>query len=925
MTLTPPLPVTLEIAPGADLSPNTLGFTKYVDISSYRRQSAPIEIEYGRDDEAAEVDAGTGAVTLDMRDGELCPYNPTGTYYEQLAQNVPYRAKLPNIWQDTFARAATSPGWGTATSGHVWTHYGNASLFAATGAAATATPPAGSSIHAGLLEAGSPDVEVRAGFSIDAIPQTSVCVIGIVLRRQDDDNYMSIYVQLTTTGAIKLQLNRRIGASGSNDIVVETTETFTAGDQIHLRVQAEGPMYRARVWVGDRYDDEVDFFWDIEQPSIETDGSGVGLFFWRLTGESAPGSRVFTTYYYEVDALLAAGNIPDLPPTWDKSGNDSVATVELAGALRLLGQMQENELIRSPVFRQLNGYLTDPDVGGNGLWSCEEPSGATTAYSALPGGPPAVVSGVTFGNSDAPPGIEATASLGTDTATFTARATNVSDQEFAALVFLKLPGAVTVDTIIAEWRCDFGRVKRWRLIYTPAGSFKVQGTNENGVQQFMSSAFNTAIEETNWFSTQLEVTENAGIVSYVWLWAEVGVDTFWYIDGSIAGQLGGVRELRLTSTSELNGMGFGMVWMGAETLPYVDTGFIKVANGYPDELAADRIARLSREEGYPCAVMPGVSTPLGPQPVGKFLDVLKDAADADQGTLYERGRGLGYRPYGARINRDVAFELSWSDDEEDGEGGDLAEAPQPSGDDQRYVSQWTVRRPNGGEATYRADEALVRRRGLKKAGDEFNLASDSLLPGQASWRTMMGTWPELRWPRIVIDLIAHPELIDKVLKIRVGTRIKITNPKAQVVGAEIDIIVEGVQISIGRHEWKVTLSCSPAKMWDVAVYGNVARRADARSSALAPTSTTYPPTETELVVWTTDFRDRWSTTATPYDWIISGERVTVTSITAAVDVGLGTWEQTATVERSVNGVSKTLFYAMPVHMHPEQQARYARR
>lgn len=49
--------------------------------------------------------------------------------------------------------------------------------------------------------------------------------------------------------------------------------------------------------------------------------------------------------------------------------------------------------------------------------------------------------------------------------------------------------------------------------------------------------------------------------------------------------------------------------------------------------------------------------------------------------------------------------------------------------------------------------------------------------------------------------------------------------------------------------------------------------------------------------------EAWSTTAEPYDLLIAGERVTVTSMGARTGTP-GDWEQQATVTRSVNGVVK---------------------
>ena len=104
----------------------------------------------------------------------------------------------------------------------------------------------------------------------------------------------------------------------------------------------------------------------------------------------------------------------------------------------------------------------------------------------------------------------------------------------------------------------------------------------------------------------------------------------------------------------------------------------------------------------------------------------------------------------------------------------------------------------------------------------------------------------------------------------------------------------------------------------MAVYDDTRKRYDSRTSTL---NTSYSAGATSMVVRFTDIRDAWSTTSEPYDWIVSGERITITSMGAVT--GSGPWTQTATVTRSVNGVVKAQVSGAPVHMHPEQQARYA--
>lgn len=85
-------PVTIEIAPGADLTA-AVGTWTWVDITSYVRTEEGIDIDYGRRDEGEQVDTTNCSLTLDNSDGRFSPRNPLGTWYGDLRRNTPLRIK----------------------------------------------------------------------------------------------------------------------------------------------------------------------------------------------------------------------------------------------------------------------------------------------------------------------------------------------------------------------------------------------------------------------------------------------------------------------------------------------------------------------------------------------------------------------------------------------------------------------------------------------------------------------------------------------------------------------------------------------------------------------------------------------------------------------------------------------------------------
>lgn len=83
----------VEIAPGADLTQPPESW-QWADITSYVRHAPAITVRDGRKDEHALVEAGSGDLVLDNRDGRFSRRNPNSPYYPLLTKNTPIRASL---------------------------------------------------------------------------------------------------------------------------------------------------------------------------------------------------------------------------------------------------------------------------------------------------------------------------------------------------------------------------------------------------------------------------------------------------------------------------------------------------------------------------------------------------------------------------------------------------------------------------------------------------------------------------------------------------------------------------------------------------------------------------------------------------------------------------------------------------------------
>ncbi|MFW5898863.1 MAG: hypothetical protein ACOCUN_00185, partial [Jiangellaceae bacterium] len=91
--------VTLEIAPGADLSadPSTWSFT---DVTSY--VDTPLGIRSGRRSEGARVTSSELTAPLVDADGDFVPPNPLGRWFGDLDIDTPVRARAAGEPDDVF-------------------------------------------------------------------------------------------------------------------------------------------------------------------------------------------------------------------------------------------------------------------------------------------------------------------------------------------------------------------------------------------------------------------------------------------------------------------------------------------------------------------------------------------------------------------------------------------------------------------------------------------------------------------------------------------------------------------------------------------------------------------------------------------------------------------------------------------------------
>lgn len=573
-------------------------------------------------------------------------------------------------------------------------------------------------------------------------------------------------------------------------------------------------------------------------------------------------------------------------PSWDVSGKVRIVQVTSSGRLRRL--QQGNTPTRSPAFRALFG---ESPVA---YWACEDGADSVFPGNAVPGGQELrVIQGaVNFGaGSD----LTGSASVLThdDLAWLRGSIPTVTASPWSVACARKIPAAVAAEAILVEVATT-GTARRWRLVAVPGSpdTLNVRAFDGSGTQ-ILNDPVNFA--ETDyadaWIWFELVLTQNGANVDY---------QAWWYKDASGTGNtgtlasntIGSPNEVAFLPSTELNGAGLGhvIVLVGdAHLLGHAGL----VLGGETNEKPLDRFNRLTAEEGIPASFRFGLNSDtlrMGPQPIGKIVDLLREAEVVNAGVVHDGGT-LGRLMFHDRTGRYDRFPdtllipSSPRDMTVNVAAGQLMPEFEPAFDDQFIRNDVTAQRPNGSPQRF-VDDASVAIEGQYDEQVSVNTFADDQAYQLAGWRVGLGTVPGMRYPQIGINLRRSPELAQQWLACQIGSRITLTGLLAELPGThppdDIELFAEGWTEYLSPVQWRVSpINCTPSRPYDVFVLdgtGNTGRL-DAVGSTLAAAVNS---SATSLTVVTADGNPLWSKTDEPYDVEVGGERITVTAAADAV-------------------------------------------
>ncbi|MEU7904105.1 hypothetical protein [Actinoplanes sp. NPDC049118] len=872
-----------------------------VDITtSVRRPGSqggqPITYSGGRPDEAASADAGKMNLTLDDAAGDFSTANPNGRFYGLLRRGTPITLAVRS-GVDDFSRTVAG-GLGTSSGGASWA---SAAIWSTDGTSAQAAFPAANAATAPrLADANMRDFDAYMTVWPTVAATGSDLVYGLMARADSTGAELLIFaVCFNTGGAVQAKIFRIY--SGGLVVLSSVTlaATYVANDKFRVHAQGVGEDLRLRVWKpadpDNPEDDEPDTWSTTTTDTVLADAriySTSGLYFWRTNGNTNPGTVNFKVADLSYEAIEFTGSVISWPVRWDKSGRDCWAPIQAAGILRRI--RQNSTALRSPLYRQLSGYSPI------GYWPLEDESGATRFASSVPYVGAARGSDVNAAQDSTLAGASVapvfTAAAGRIRATTSRRQTGTG---FAALFLAKLAGTPGSDTTLATYTAA-GLITRWELRLESSGTvIRVRGYEADGTLTVNSTTGVGGVTSWNsWVAWQLEAERSGGTVSWAMNYHAVGDTATYTVNSTYASSVTPRVYGVDLGGSDCNGAAWSHLWIGENTLPFVDATFYAVSDGYRGELAADRIERLCLEGNVPCvidsAAIPSAaddSAAMGPQRPGSLLNAIEEAAAADYGILYEYGNGLRYRPLTARYEQPVDLELSVP-------AGEIDQPPDPADDDQKVRNDWTVARYDGSSARV-FDQEHIDAEGLWDDTATINVETDDVLPDQAGWRTYLGTRPDPRWPQITINFARSPHLLPAWRIAPFAPRIQVTTGLDQVAGSDPDVIAEGFEATLWPDGWTIAFNCSPAGPYDIPLMDDSGWVLDSETSAL---DAGIDDNDTAIVVdYGDDPYSAWHDGDEPMAIEIGGEVMTLTAVSAL----FSTSKQTLTVTRSVNGIVKS--------------------
>jgi hypothetical protein len=699
------------------------------------------------------------------------------------------------------------------------------------------------------------------------------------------------------------QLGATVTTAGTTSIFSSSARLVVGGGDDTARIFFDGDGFAGRVYAARVYNGIGGTV--VANPSFATQTIGTTAFT-DSVGRAwvVPGRTRITS-----DRVRFYGELSSLPQQWDKSGRDVWVPVTASGIIRRLTQGQSP--LESPLYRALSNL----DLGG--YWPMEDGSDAVEAASAIEGAPPGQAVMVDFSSNDTLPGSKSVAVLSDATSRLIVQPkfTTLTGTAYFSF-FFKIPAYPAAQSVLLTLRTS-GTASTVKVSLTTINSYRIEQFDSSGeiVATNGVSFGSVGSPAGQWIEMGLRWTVAGGTVSSVAYWRDVTAEKFVFFNlDPYPGNVGRVYEARMDAGASpaFVGMAVGHIHSATYDLGFSNDERERAANGWVGETAGMRMIRLAAEEGEAVEVIgtADLTEGMGYQKPEAFMDLLYGCADADQGILGEARDALTIQ-YRTRHSLEHRLDATL-----DYDAKHLSEVPTSTEDDQGIVNDVTVRKTNASAGRRIIDSGpmsvLTPPLGIGRYSSEItlNVALDSRLDDIASWVANLGSVDEARYPTVGVAMHRSVVLGDAVLsaalrRLDLGDTLVLADLPSWLPPDDVSLIVQGYSEELGKFLWSMLFNTTPANVYATGRYSQPTEvgtaRYDHASSTLsiaANSSTTSltvaanSTSPTSLDLWTTN------PGSFPFDIMVGGEQMTVTSITGASS------PQTFTVVRGVNGITK---------------------
>lgn len=894
---------------------------EWQDVTTDVLTRSPINITRGLQNEAQDTPPGRLSLTFKDTSGKYNPANPTSPLYGKVGRNTPIRVVLNRSTvsaSDTFTRSVTD-GWGTSSSGHVWSTAANVGTIAdydVTGTQGTiATASTGAHKMAFLETETFTDMDVYAEFNV-ALATGDNLEPTLMLRGQGLTTYYMARANLVpTTNAVNFSLRKIVDNVDTEIGTGSTGVTHAAATTLKIRARIVGNVLQARAWQGS----SEPTTWHATATDVGIVGRGwAGVRTGNASGNTNVKPVVYTVDNFQLTGwdVRFVGEVASWTPKRNlRPGTDPTCEVVAAGILRRMSQ--GTKPIPSPPMRAVPLEVAGDLVA---FWPLEDGPDSTFAASGISGGTPLTLTGsLGFGQGSGLTGSPNILDTNQGGGTLYVPITGVGSSAFGIEFTVRYPSThhPSVSPTLMDIYFTGGTCAHMYIYADPYVYALPYDATETG----FGAACRSEVEvyDSRYRLYQLDVEQIGADVRLTWYIDGEFVTTGTFLGqetyaGKTMGQPVGLYINPAGNTQGMPALGYLALYNG--TTPTWSNGVPHL--GYPGELAGDRFVRIAEENSVPYVVVGDQTDTLemGPQPADTVLNVLKDCVKTDAGTLFEpiNFLGVGFRTNRSMYNQDAEYTLDYPTD-----GLMVID---PVLDDQNTRNDVTAKQLNGSfarvvdETTSMSIQDPPDGVGRYDVQITVNVADDTTLENHAGWAVHLGTVEEPRYPSATLNIAANADLADVAYNLDVGDKITITGMPDDITPNDLSLLVMGFKERIPSHLRDVTLFTVPASPHEVGVVGETAGTTVLRgqavdidgstlSSGITTTGTSLSVASTGGVLWTT-ISSNWSTgvygsgpSGAGLFIEIGGEIMRVTNITG------GSSPQTFTVVRSVNGVVKT--------------------